>query len=78
MQMAPRARVLAADRDPEAVRIAALFEAEAGGRVVPLHSRLSALRAAIDGSGVRELDGILMDLGCSVRRRRRRRRRRCG
>ncbi len=65
-RLASSGRLVALDRDPEAVAHA---RADAGLRADPrfhiAHSRFSQLEAALDAAGVRQLDGALFDLGVS-------------
>lgn len=55
-------RLLAFDRDPEAVADA---ERIADARFLCRRSRISDLAASLDGLGVGQVDGVLMDLGVS-------------
>ncbi len=58
------ARLIALDRDPEALRAAALLASE-DKRVTARHSRLGELAETLDALGVTAVDGVLMDLGVS-------------
>ena len=61
----PDARVLAIDRDPEALAIARERLARFGRRVVLHAGRFGDLDAAFDAAGERAAAGILADLGVS-------------
>ena len=62
---APDGRVIAVDRDPEAIAAVADLRAEAGDRLVVVHGRFGELPAILDRLGLGPLDGILLDLGVS-------------
>jgi 16S rRNA (cytosine1402-N4)-methyltransferase len=62
---APGGRVIAVDRDPEAVAAAAELQAEVGDRLVVVHGRFGDLPAILATLGVGPVDGILLDLGVS-------------
>lgn len=61
-------KVVALDRDPDAVAIAKKFEAETLGRVTPVHGRFGDMVELLAGVGVPggTLDGVLMDFGVST------------
>ena len=58
-------RLIGLDRDTAALREAAGSLAEYGGRVELVHSDYRELPAVLTARGVRELDGVLADLGVS-------------
>ena len=59
-------RLIALDRDPEAVEAARVWQVEhPDARFVVAHARFSTLAAVLDGFGVEEVDGVLLDLGVS-------------
>ena len=55
-------RLIALDRDPDAIRAGAAID---DARFTLLHGRFGELRALLAGAGVRKADGILLDLGVS-------------
>ncbi|MBI1396484.1 MAG: 16S rRNA (cytosine(1402)-N(4))-methyltransferase RsmH [Betaproteobacteria bacterium] len=55
-------RLIALDRDPDAIEAA---RGITDPRFVCVHGRLSALSQVLDGLGVGKVDGVLMDLGVS-------------
>jgi 16S rRNA (cytosine1402-N4)-methyltransferase len=61
----PGTRVIAIDRDPEAVAQGAGAVAEAQGRLDLIEDRFSNLAAVAESSGAVPLDGIVFDLGVS-------------
>jgi 16S rRNA (cytosine1402-N4)-methyltransferase len=62
---APDGRVIAVDRDPEALAAVAELRAEAGDRLTVVHGRFGELPAILADLGVGAVDGILLDLGVS-------------
>ena len=60
--LAPRGRLLAIDRDPQAVAAAVDIR---DPRFSIHHARFSALAQVLDAMGVEKLDGMLLDLGVS-------------
>jgi len=62
---APDGRVIAVDRDPEAIAAVAELSTEVGERLLVVHGRFGDLPAIVERLGVGPLDGILLDLGVS-------------
>ena len=63
---AGRARLIALDKDPDAVRAAnALGDAIEGVRFECVHASFAALDRVLDERGVSAVDGVLMDVGVS-------------
>ncbi len=58
-------RVIATDRDPEAVLAGAPLVAASAGRLTLVHARFGELPAVLGELGVPRVDGILLDLGVS-------------
>ncbi|MFV0622847.1 16S rRNA (cytosine(1402)-N(4))-methyltransferase RsmH [Sphingomonas sp. ac-8] len=63
--LARGARVIAFDRDPDAVAGAAPTRAEAGDRLTLVEAPFSSMAAALDELGVVPVDGVTMDIGVS-------------
>ncbi|HMM46851.1 MAG TPA: 16S rRNA (cytosine(1402)-N(4))-methyltransferase RsmH [Thiobacillaceae bacterium] len=61
-QLGPAGRLIALDRDPEAIRAGATFD---DARLTLVHSTFSRLGAVLDGLGVGLVNGILLDIGVS-------------
>ena len=61
-RLGSRGRLLALDRDPEALQAA---DQICDARFTALHASFSRLRDALNAEGVSGVDGILMDLGVS-------------
>jgi len=61
-RLGPRGRLIAIDRDPEAV--AAAREVR-DSRFTPVHARFGELRATLDALRAGAVDGVLFDLGVS-------------
>jgi len=59
------ARVLAFDRDPEAIRYGEALAAACGGRLTLVPERFSRMRQALADRGVDEVDGVALDIGLS-------------
>lgn len=58
-------RLIAIDRDTDALKAAAKRLADYSDRVTFVHSNYSELDNVLDGLGIDKIDGILMDLGVS-------------
>ena len=61
----PSGRVVAIDRDGEALARASANLTTFGDRVVFVHGRFGSIRALLEGAGVPLVDGCLVDLGVS-------------
>jgi 16S rRNA (cytosine1402-N4)-methyltransferase len=61
----PAARVIAIDRDPEALAAGRALAAAAGGRLVLVEGRFGDLDAIARGHGVEAADGVVLDIGVS-------------
>jgi 16S rRNA (cytosine1402-N4)-methyltransferase len=62
VRLGPRGRLIALDRDPDAIAAAR----EIGDpRLSLVHARFSRLRAVLEEKGVAAVDGLLLDLGVS-------------
>jgi 16S rRNA (cytosine1402-N4)-methyltransferase len=65
-RLSPRARLVALDRDPEAVAAATQGTTRVEDpRFSILHANFSQLREALAGMGITRIDGLLLDLGVS-------------
>jgi len=62
---AAECRVVAIDRDPEAVAAGQRAAGRHAGRLTVLHGRFGRLDAVLDDLGVARVDGVTMDLGVS-------------
>lgn len=62
--LGPPSRVVAIDRDPDAVRAGAGLASQ-DGRLKICHGRFSELGRLLAGLGIREVQGVMMDLGVS-------------
>ncbi|MBG6080897.1 16S rRNA (cytosine(1402)-N(4))-methyltransferase RsmH [Rubrivivax gelatinosus] len=60
--LSPRARVVAFDRDPEAIAAAAAID---DGRFSICHASFGAMREELAARGVEQVQGVLLDLGVS-------------
>jgi 16S rRNA (cytosine1402-N4)-methyltransferase len=58
-------RVIAVDRDPEAIEKGAALVASAGGRLVAIPGRFGALDEIARAQGFSSLDGVVLDIGVS-------------
>jgi 16S rRNA (cytosine1402-N4)-methyltransferase len=63
--LAEGGRVLALDRDPEAIAGGAALVAEAGGRLTLIEGRFGALDEIARAQGFQSLDGVVLDIGLS-------------
>ncbi|MBI1867029.1 MAG: 16S rRNA (cytosine(1402)-N(4))-methyltransferase RsmH [Methylocystis sp.] len=61
----PRTRVLALDRDPEAVRAGLPLVTESCGRLTLVEARFADLAQIAERTGFAPLDGVVLDLGVS-------------
>jgi 16S rRNA (cytosine1402-N4)-methyltransferase len=61
-RLGPAGRLLAIDRDPEAVAAARTIE---DGRFACVHANFGVIAQVLDGAGVARVDGVLLDLGVS-------------
>jgi 16S rRNA (cytosine1402-N4)-methyltransferase len=65
-RLGPTGRLIALDRDPQAVEAGRRLQERMGdGRFWIGHARFSQLGAALDSCGVEAVDGVLFDLGVS-------------
>ena len=65
LEACPTARVIALDRDPEAVAAAELALAEFGERARVLHTDFADVERVLIEQGISALDGLVADLGVS-------------
>ncbi len=61
-RLGPTGRLLAIDRDPEAVVAASAIEDR---RFACVHANFGAITQVLDGAGIARVDGVLLDLGVS-------------
>ena len=59
------ARVIAFDRDPDAIRDGSVLADESGGRLTLVPERFSRMGQALAERGVTEVDGVTLDIGVS-------------
>lgn len=65
-RLGPSGRLIALDRDPQAVAAGGRLQERTGdGRLWIGHARFSQLGTALDSRGVEAVDGVLFDLGVS-------------
>lgn len=65
MACAPSGKVFGVDRDPLALSVAAERLSEFGDRAVLLKGPFSSVRALLEQRGIKQVDGIIADLGVS-------------
>ena len=65
LDASPDVRLVGVDRDPEALALARERLARFGGRLVAVEGRHEELALHLDRLGIREVDGVLADLGVS-------------
>jgi 16S rRNA (cytosine1402-N4)-methyltransferase len=65
LEAAPEARVLAIERDPDALRGGADLVAELGGRLTLAPGRFGGMAGHAAANGVTAVDGIVLDIGVS-------------
>jgi len=58
-------RVIAFDRDPDAIAEGRALEAECEGRLILVSERFSRMGEALDARGVGAVDGVTLDIGVS-------------
>ena len=63
--VAAGARVVAFDRDPDAIREGQGVVADAGGAIDLVEAPFSAMASELDARGVAQVDGVVMDIGVS-------------
>ena len=59
------ARVVAFDRDPDAIREGAVIAGESGGRLTLVPERFSRMGQALASHGIDSVDGVTLDIGVS-------------
>jgi 16S rRNA (cytosine1402-N4)-methyltransferase len=59
------ARVVAIDRDPQAIEAGRALEAASGGRLILIHGRFGELDKIVRAQGFADLDGVTLDIGVS-------------
>jgi 16S rRNA (cytosine1402-N4)-methyltransferase len=59
------ARVVAFDRDPDAIREGSILAGESGGRLILVPERFSRMDQALADRGVEAVDGVTLDVGVS-------------
>ena len=65
-RLGPGGRLLAFDRDPEAVMAGRALQAAVGAdRFEIVHGRFSEMETALDARGIGAIDGLMLDLGVS-------------
>ena len=64
-QLSPQGRLIAFDKDPEAVAAAADSELAADPRFSICHDSFAAMRTVLAARGIAQVDGVLLDLGVS-------------
>jgi 16S rRNA (cytosine1402-N4)-methyltransferase len=64
-RIGPTGRVIALDRDPDAIAAGAPIVAANGGRLTLVHARFGEMADVLARANVEKVDGILLDLGVS-------------
>ena len=59
------ARVIAFDRDPDAIQAGESLAASSGGRLALVPERFSRMRQALAARGIDQVDGVTLDIGVS-------------
>jgi 16S rRNA (cytosine1402-N4)-methyltransferase len=59
------ARVVAFDRDPDAIRDGSILAGESGGRLILVPERFSRMDQALASHGIDAVDGVTLDIGVS-------------
>ena len=59
------ARVIAFDRDPDAIKAGRALEGENEGALILVHDRFSRIATALGERGVDQVDGVTLDIGVS-------------
>lgn len=65
LDAAPKARVIALDRDPAAIADGQGMVADFAGRLTLVHAEFSEMEAAVAAAGIPALDGVVLDIGVS-------------
>lgn len=65
LMLAAGARVIALDRDPDALAAGRVLEAESGGRLTLLAGRFGELDRLVTDAGMDAVDGVVFDIGVS-------------
>src|ERR1022692_12999 len=65
LERIPRSRVIALDADPQAYARARALADAYPSRLTPVHANFSKLADALESLAVRDIDGIMYDLGLS-------------
>ena len=63
-RLSPDARLIAFDKDPEAIQVARQLQIE-DERLVPVHAGFGTLTSQLAYMGIENIDGIMLDLGIS-------------
>ncbi len=58
-------RVIAIDRDPEAIALGRAMAGTYGDQLVPLEGRFGDMQSLLEGLGIVSVDGVIFDLGVS-------------
>jgi 16S rRNA (cytosine1402-N4)-methyltransferase len=65
LEAEPKARIVALDRDPTAIRVAGERLATVSDRLTLVHATFGTLRGELDALGIDRIDGLVADLGVS-------------